>query len=66
MINTKQKKNTNLIELVETHNLANAILRLKSAPGYQSKWERSLYHALAMAFVDAGMLERIRIALRLP
>lgn len=67
MITTKQNRETRQIELVETHNLALSLRRIKDSPGYDNeKWKRCLYHALGMAYTDRAELEKIRVAMNLP
>jgi hypothetical protein len=55
-----------MIELVETHNIALCIKRLRDGPYDQERWKRALYHALSMNVLSRGTLEKIRIALELP
>ena len=64
------RRSTEKIELVETHNIALSIRRIRDAPapGYNNEnWKRALYHALLMTS-GAGKLtiQRIREALELP
>lgn len=68
----KRERQTRQIEMVETHNIALSMMRLKHAPGYSgpvynNRCKRALYHALTMAlFVDYEELKAIREALKLP
>jgi hypothetical protein len=60
---------TDKIELVETHNLALALQRLRdgSKNGYDTnRWKRALYHALTMTYTDHDITKAIREALRQP
>lgn len=63
-----QQRSTEKIELVETHNIALSIQRIKDAPGYHPDgWKRALIHALGMS--NAGTRTEqtaIREALGLP
>jgi hypothetical protein len=66
---SKRLTETRKAELVETHNLMLALMRLQdSALGYDNgdRWKRALYHAAAMAGLGRGQVEKIRIALELP
>lgn len=63
---SKQATQTRQIEMVETHNLALSIKRLKDAPGDSNKWRRALYHALAMSYIPQTELENIRKSIELP
>ena len=68
-LQTKQDRQTRMIELVETHNLLRSLVRIKNAPGFDDqgrRWKRSLYHAMSMAYVSNSTLEKVRIALELP
>lgn len=64
----KQKRETRLIELVETHNIVMSLNRIANAPGYDPRrWRRALYHAIGMAESPTdNTREKIRIALELP
>ena len=62
----KNRTETRKVELVETHNLALSIDRLRTGPYDSNRWKRSLYHALAMTHTDRGTMEKIRLALELP
>lgn len=63
----RQLRQTELIELVETHNIARSISRIKNAPGWdQNRWRRTLYHALGMSHIDRSIIAKIREALELP
>lgn len=58
---------TDQIEMVETHNLALSLRRLKDIGPYdQDKWKRALYHAIVMTYTPRLVSEKIRIALELP
>ena len=60
---------TDKIELVETHNLALSLTRLRdgSKNGYDTlRWKRALYHALAMTYTDHSVIKAVREALGLP
>ena len=65
---TKQRRETRKIELVETHNLALSIMRMRNAPGCDTEmWKRALYHALAMTYTGSWEeKEGIRKTLHLP
>ena len=66
-MSTKQERQTRRIELVETHNLALSIHRLKNIRPYDTDaWKRALHHALSMEYVGRGTIEKLRIALELP
>ena len=64
----KQDRETRLNELVETHNLALSLRRLREAGPYDNgRWKRALYHALGIAIcADRTELGKIRAALTLP
>lgn len=68
MMTPKQERQTRQIEMVETHNLALSIARIKNVPGYDSmRWRRALYHAIGMTgCASNSMLEKIRQAMELP
>ena len=60
---------TNKIELIETHNIALSLQRLRdgSKNGYDTiRWRRALYHALTMTHTDHSLAKAIREALQLP
>ena len=59
---------TDKLELVETHNLALSIMRLKGgAGGYDDgRWKRALYHALCMTVHEYNIKRKVREALELP
>ncbi len=62
------KKSTELVELVETHNIMKSINRIKSSRyGCDDSVARALYHAICMTYTF-GMAQRqeLRIAMRLP
>ena len=56
---------TRKVELVETHNIALSIDRLRSGM-YDERWKRALYHAMGMCNIGSITMEKIRIALELP
>jgi hypothetical protein len=63
----KNRTETRKVEMVETHNLALAIERLRNAGPHDSgRWKRALYHALAMTYTDRSIVEKVRQALELP
>lgn len=66
MSEAKRLRETRKVELVETHNIALSIDRLREGPYDSEKWKRALYHALAMSQVGRDTLEKVRIALELP
>ena len=69
MTSAKQDRQTQLIELVETHNIMKSITRIRHSPGYDPdgrRWKRALYHALGMAYLPDSTIEKIRQALGLP
>ena len=59
---------TDKMELVETHNLAKSITRLRSGVGgyNEERWKRALYHALGMSVREWEVTQKIREALKLP
>lgn len=62
-----QSRLTRKIELVETHNMALSIRRIKESSGCaRDNWRRALYRALSMSCVGWDELQKIRIALNLP
>jgi hypothetical protein len=64
---SKNRSETRKVELVETHNLALAIDRLREAGSHDcNRWKRALYHALAMTYTERSVIEKIRVALELP
>ena len=66
---SKRSNATDKIELVETHNLAITLQRLRdgSKNGYDTnRWKRALYHALTMTYTDSNVTKAIREALQLP
>lgn len=66
MKTTKQQRETRMIELVETHNIALSLQRLTSSPYSVGRWKRALYHALAMdGCAGRDELAKIREALGL-
>jgi len=62
---SKHNRVTEQIEMVETHNLAICLRRLRDGE-YSDRWRRALYHALTMTGTSRGVVEKIRIALELP
>jgi hypothetical protein len=63
------KKTTDKIELVETHNLALSLRRLKNIPDSwnQEAVRRALYHAVCMTgCFDLSEQTQIREAIKLP
>lgn len=64
---TAKRKNTEMIEMVETHNIALSIKRMRSAGPYDTdRWKRALYHALGLCDISRPIQEKIRQALELP
>jgi hypothetical protein len=64
-----QRKSTEKVELVETHNLALSFQRLRALPGQYNEdpARRALYHALCMSYLfDTDSRRLIREALKLP
>ena len=61
-------RKTEHIELVETHNLALSINRLRSGyPSYdEGRWKRALYHAVCMTIHEWETKQKIREALKQP
>ena len=59
---------TDKMELVETHNIAKSLARLRSgAGGYDDgRWRRALYHALLLSGHERDTQKKIREALELP
>lgn len=68
MILTKQQKETGLIELVGTHDLALSMQRIYRAPmGSNNTVKRALYHACQMAgHLSFSELKALREVLGLP
>lgn len=63
----RRQTSTDLNELVETHNLALSLERLRGAPYNDARWRRALYHALLISFcADREEASKIREALKLP
>jgi hypothetical protein len=63
------RKNTNRIELVETHNLTICLRRLCNITPYDNQaWRRALIHAIGIsnAYSSIEMFSKIREALELP
>lgn len=65
---TKLDRETRLIELVETNNIARALKRIKAAPnGHErERWKIAIYHAMFLAGCWKSELEKVRIGLELP
>jgi hypothetical protein len=68
MMKTRRKKDTNQIEMVETHNLYLSFQRLINSAPYDSfRVKRALYHAICMADLGGSDTKKlIREALQLP
>ncbi|MDH4172197.1 MAG: hypothetical protein OEW90_01030 [Betaproteobacteria bacterium] len=64
----KQQRQTNMIELAETHNIARSIARIRNQAGSydNGRWKRALYHALGIAGTATITLSKVREALELP
>lgn len=62
MKSPKRLSKTELAELVETHNMALAIGRLRDG-FYDDRWKRALFHAAGMSGLAPNELNRLRIAL---
>lgn len=60
------KKETRKVELVETHNIALALDRLRGGHYDRERWRRALYHALTMTDSGREVCEKVRVALGLP
>ena len=60
-----QRRKTEKVELVETHNIMLSLDRVNKAGG---SWRRALYHALGMsaAVREFDLCTKIREALKLP
>ena len=63
---TNRLGKTELIELVETHNLLLSFKRLQADRWGMKGWRQALCHALALAGVGNDLQKRIREALELP
>lgn len=63
---TKRITNTSLNELVETHNIALSIRRLRGAPYDEGRWKRAVWHAITMEVTSFEDRRAIREALKLP
>lgn len=62
-----QRKATERIELVEMHNLAISIKRLKDVRPYDGeRWKRALIHAMGISYVHRNEVKAVREALELP
>jgi hypothetical protein len=61
-------RHTDKLELVETHNIALSIQRLRSGNGGydDGRWKRALCHAIWMVITNYDDRKRIREALELP
>lgn len=68
MRSARQLRETQLSELVETHNLALALRRLEcGSPLDTERWKRALYHAVCMNYTGSGIFrQKLREALELP
>jgi DNA-directed RNA polymerase subunit F len=68
MNKTRQLRQTELIELVETHNIMISVNRIINAPNTydQQRWKRAVYHALSLAHVGDITIRKVREALELP
>ena len=68
MTPSKQERQTAIVELAETANIARSIKRIQNqSGGYDDdRWKRALYHALGMCHVGSSTLEKIRQGLGLP
>ena len=63
---TRRQNKTELMELVETHNLANSLRRLQEGRETDA-WKRALYHATMLAMPwSKPFAEKLRMALELP
>ncbi len=64
----RRRRTTEVIELVETHNIVKSINRMTKATPYDgNRWRRALYHAIMMSEGSGRVVgEKIRIALELP
>lgn len=65
---SKQLRNTDLIELVETHNIKRSLTRLSQVKSWNNgAARRALYHAFTMSdMFNNTTLEKMRTALELP
>lgn len=62
-----QRKATERVELVETHNLVLSLRRLRDIKPYdQQAWKRAVYHAVLMAYLPQSFVSKLREALELP
>ena len=61
-------RHTDKLELVETHNIALSIRRLRSGNGGydEGRWKRALCHAVWIEITNYNDRKRIREALELP
>lgn len=66
LIESKQAKETRLIELVETNNIARSLNRIKRISGDREKWKMAIYHAMFISGCWKSELERVRQAFELP
>lgn len=66
-MNTKQLRQTELLELVETHNIARSLKRMRDTGPYDTmRWKRAVYHALGLANISDVTIKKVREALELP
>jgi hypothetical protein len=64
---THQQRQTRKVELVETHNLALSLQRLREVGYLEDALRRALYHALCMTSAfDHNTRQQIRQAMKLP
>lgn len=65
---TKQRRETRLNELVETHNIAASLRRLEESALHNTvRWKRALYHAICLQCCgDFATRRKLREALELP
>lgn len=65
---SRQHRETRKTELVETHNIALSLSRIRNSPGFDGqRWKRALVHAIGMADVASKDEQRkIREAVELP
>lgn len=68
IIESKLDRDTRLIGLVETNNIARSLKRIKASPnGHErERWKMAIYHAMFLAGCWPSELESVRKALGLP
>lgn len=68
LIEPKADRETRLIELVETNNIARALKRIKNSPhGHErDRWKMAIYHAMQLAGCWKEEMAKVRQALELP